>query len=603
MKYFRLTDFILIMLVFIIIYVPGYAQEDSTKVEDIFKLGIDDMYDRSQEDLLNVKVTIASKKSETLFEAPFSVSVISREEIKKAGATSIMEAFRLLPGLIVIEQSNGNFDIHVRGGGNVQRSTFFSVSGNTTTLVMIDNRPIYNYYLGGTFWETIPIDLNDVDRIELVRGPTSAMYGPNAVSGVINIITSKPADEGIYTIVNAQQGSNNTYINNASLGYKLNKKVSFIFSGNWQQRDRTQTSYYSYFLDSYVEKDQIPVIVADPEVTYPKPELAQRKYGANVFFNYQPGSLVNINIAAGLQDSRVQKTYSENLTSPLTTSLSNSQYIDVKATFHKLYSQFSYITGKQTEDLSAVGQIWDFNAVDGIIEYDINIKNLTIKPGLNFRQVVFDDTPYFNIQNKEGLLNGRRSIQTIAAYLRGDYNLMDNRLRLIAAMRVDQFNHPDRPYLSFQFATNYKINTNNLMRLVFSRANLSANIINTFSERISPTSTPPLLILGNENLELLTNDMAEVGYRARLGENLHLDVEIFHSRGKNYADFINTKERQEEVNGVQTTVQPLEALNTPLKTRQTGITLSLNYAIKNLQIRPFFTYQKTLEVLILLLKI
>lgn len=165
--------------------VPSFAQSDSLRnyADELLEFRVRDMYNLSTEDLLNQKVSIASKESESLFEAPFSTSVITKEDIQKAGSTSLMEALRLIPGLIVREQTNGNYNIHIRGGENVQQNTVFATSANTTTLVMVDNRPVYNYYQGGTFWESIPIDLNDIERIEFVRGASSAMYGPNAVSG------------------------------------------------------------------------------------------------------------------------------------------------------------------------------------------------------------------------------------------------------------------------------------------------------------------------------------------------------------------------------------------------------------------------------------
>ena len=277
-KSYPLFDKILVLIIINICSINGavYSQTDSLpnlSNRELLRFNVDDMY-QSEVDLLNKQVTIASKKSENLFDAPFATSVVTIEEIKSAGATSIMEALRLIPGLIVSEQTNGNFDIHLRGGSNVQKDAIFSVGGNTTTLVMIDNRPIYNYYLGGTFWETMPIDLNDVERIELVRGPTSAMYGPNAVSGVINIITRKPLEEGVYVVANSQQGSDESFLNNASLGYKFNKKISAVISANWHQRNRNQDTYYNYFADQYVSSDSIQVFDA---LAYPNPELAVRR--------------------------------------------------------------------------------------------------------------------------------------------------------------------------------------------------------------------------------------------------------------------------------------------------------------------------------------
>src|SRR5450432_2364771 len=163
----------------------AFGQHDSLRLDDL-----------SLKDLLNVKIVSVSKNSESLFDAPLSASVVTREEIRKSGSTSIMEALRLVPGMIVREQSNGNYDIHLRGMDNVPPNAPFDVTSNTTTLVMIDNRPVYNYLRGGTFWETLPVDINDVEKIEVVRGPAAALYGPNAVNGVINIITRQAEKDG-----------------------------------------------------------------------------------------------------------------------------------------------------------------------------------------------------------------------------------------------------------------------------------------------------------------------------------------------------------------------------------------------------------------------
>src|SRR5687767_615534 len=144
----------------------GFSQADTTKKN---------MYDDlSLKELLNIKIISVSKKAEFLFDAPLSATVVTKEEISRAGCTSIMEALRLVPGMIVREQSNGNYDIYLRGMDNAPPNAPFE-GGSTTTLVMIDDRPIYNYLRGGTFWETLPIDINDVEKIEVVRGPAGAL--------------------------------------------------------------------------------------------------------------------------------------------------------------------------------------------------------------------------------------------------------------------------------------------------------------------------------------------------------------------------------------------------------------------------------------------
>ncbi|QHT65693.1 Plug domain-containing protein [Rhodocytophaga rosea] len=151
-----------LLLLFSVLAGTAWAQTDS--------LNTDALMDMSLEELMNVQVVSASKKSENLFDAPLSASVLTRDEIQKAGVNSIMEALRLMPGLIVRQETNGNYDVHIRGLDNVPPNTLQIYAANTTTLVMIDNRPVYNYLQGGTFWETLPIDLSDVEKIEVIRG-------------------------------------------------------------------------------------------------------------------------------------------------------------------------------------------------------------------------------------------------------------------------------------------------------------------------------------------------------------------------------------------------------------------------------------------------
>src|SRR5689334_12447463 len=245
----------------------------------------------SLEELLNMKIVSASGTAELWIDAPLSSSIVTKEEIRKANCTSIMEALKLVPGVMVREQSNGNYDIYIRGMENVPPNGSFDIA-STTTLVMIDNRPIYSYLRGGTFWETLPVDLNDVEKIEVVRGPAGALYGPNAINGVINIITRKLTKNGLYAVANSQAGSNHTLITNGSVGYKTDK-WSAIFSGNYQYRDRSQTSYYEYWRNQELEAssyllnlsgDTIPNLPA----WYPRHSLAMKKSAGNVFVNYEP---------------------------------------------------------------------------------------------------------------------------------------------------------------------------------------------------------------------------------------------------------------------------------------------------------------------------
>jgi len=189
------------------------------------------------EELLNIDVVVtASKRPEDLFEAPLSVSIIKKEEIENSGVTSIPEALRLGQGVIVREITPGNYDVHIRGLDDITKNAFISLPYNTTTLVMIDNRIVYSYFTGGTFWEAFPIDINDVERIEIVRCPASALYGPNAVTGVINIITSHALNKGLSIAAMGLTGTNQSKNVNTNIGFNWDNKTRLSFSGNFTER-------------------------------------------------------------------------------------------------------------------------------------------------------------------------------------------------------------------------------------------------------------------------------------------------------------------------------------------------------------------------------
>src|SRR6187402_3672610 len=122
-----------VFLLLLLFATPAFSQEQPNE---------EDLYDLSLEELMNVPINSASKKDETLFDAPLSSYTITRSDIDKAGSTSIMEALRLAPGVIVREQTNGVYDIHIRGLDNILRTSQAYTKTNLTTLVMIDSRPV-----------------------------------------------------------------------------------------------------------------------------------------------------------------------------------------------------------------------------------------------------------------------------------------------------------------------------------------------------------------------------------------------------------------------------------------------------------------------------
>lgn len=144
-----------------------------------------DNFELSPEQLFDATVISASKTSEKLMDAPAAVYVLSNEDIMRSGATSIPEALRLVPGVQVARVNANSWAIGIRG---------FNGTLDNKLLVLIDGRTVYDPLFSGVYWDIQDTMLEDIDRIEVIRGPGAALWGANAVNGVINIITKKAAD-------------------------------------------------------------------------------------------------------------------------------------------------------------------------------------------------------------------------------------------------------------------------------------------------------------------------------------------------------------------------------------------------------------------------
>ena len=139
----------------------------------------------SVEDLLNIDVISVSKKAKSLNDSPAAIFVITQEDIKRIGATSIPDALRLAPGLNVARVDANKWAVTARG---------FNSRFANKLLVLIDGRTIYTHAFSGVYWENHDVVLEDIERIEVIRGPGATLWGANAVNGVINIITKHSAD-------------------------------------------------------------------------------------------------------------------------------------------------------------------------------------------------------------------------------------------------------------------------------------------------------------------------------------------------------------------------------------------------------------------------
>lgn len=141
--------------------------------------------DLSLEELSNLEVTSVSRRPERLADAPASIFVITGEDIRRSGATSLPEALRLAPSLHVARVDARQYAISARG---------FNSTVANKLLVLIDGRTVYTPLFSGVFWDAQDTLLEDIERIEVISGPAGTLWGANAVNGVINVITKQAAD-------------------------------------------------------------------------------------------------------------------------------------------------------------------------------------------------------------------------------------------------------------------------------------------------------------------------------------------------------------------------------------------------------------------------
>ena len=177
----------LALLILALIPTAGFCQADSQAgpTNDGTQTGDEQLKSLTLEQLGNIEVTTVTKEPEVLWKTPAAIYVITQQDIQRSGATTIPEALRLAPGVEVAQITADEWAIGIRG---------FNSRLSRSVLVLIDGRIVYSPLTAGVYWEVQDYVMEDIDRIEVIRGPGGTIWGPNAVNGVINIITKSSKD-------------------------------------------------------------------------------------------------------------------------------------------------------------------------------------------------------------------------------------------------------------------------------------------------------------------------------------------------------------------------------------------------------------------------
>lgn len=398
--------------------------------------------------IMNKSVSSATKVEESSFTSPLSSTVITREEMRTYGVTTIEEALRLVPGMIVAEKTNGVYDVHMRGLSNIPDNNVLLYTENMNILVMVDGRIAHNYSVGTPFFETLPVGIGDVERIEVVRGAASALYGPNAVAGMVNIITEKP-DAARDVAQGSLQIGNNTALADFGVRKAAGSAIAVGLTGNFQLRRRPDSLIPYIASDgTYVVSDpslldggamltarQVSQAVAGGRLTpirgvtpmevgqmenlyvaeaaadgslafhsvyaadvdvralFREPGLARRNAGINAYVSVTPSSAVRFDISGGYQYSFYATTPIGADEEALRYRKSSTAYVNLNAAMGPWRLIANYQGGPQDVAVGSPA----FNqektrAVNAQLDYDLHVGRFGIRPGVSWQYVRYDDS-------------------------------------------------------------------------------------------------------------------------------------------------------------------------------------------------------------------
>lgn len=186
-----------------------------------------DLSELSIEELMAIKVTSVSRKEQRAADVAAAIFVITNADIRRSGMTTIPDLLRLAPGVDVAQINSNKWAVSIRGFNGLHAHKL---------LVLVDGRSIYNRLFSGVFWDALDLMLDDIDRIEVIRGPGAAMWGANAVNGVINIITKAATDTqgGLVRVDGGRFGKQGAVRYGGALG-----AASYRLYAQWTGRDQS----------------------------------------------------------------------------------------------------------------------------------------------------------------------------------------------------------------------------------------------------------------------------------------------------------------------------------------------------------------------------
>lgn len=510
-----------------------------------------DLTSLSMEDLMNIQVTSVSRKQQTLANVASAAFVITHEDIQRSGATTIPDILRMVPGVQVAKIDANKWAVSIRG---------FNGRFATKLLVLKDGRSVYTPLFSGVYWDSLDTPLEDIERIEVIRGPGAAMWGANAVNGVINIITKNAADtKG--GLVSAGGGSEEQGFGTArygtSIGNDTDLRVFAKYANNGpgeqengnSAHDAWQRGTVGFRMDSHIAAKDTITLQAD---------------FTNGSFD-ETYTLYRLPTAADPNYSWVQnsytKAYSANILGRWQRTVSDTESLSFQL-YYDRYDRDMLILGEKRDTIDL-----DFHHRFSFGPHQDIIWGL----GYRYSHDLLGETPYIRFANPEEGLN------LFSSFIQNEISLIPEKLVFTIGSR---FEHND--YTGFEFQPNGKLIWTPTPQQTFWASVSRAVHTPSRGERgieyrfltISPASglTPIPLRLEIDGTSSFKSESViayELGYRSEPMTNLTLDMALF------YNDYRNLRVRQ---NGIQSLEATNAVISYPLTNDMHGHTYGAEFA-------------------------
>lgn len=456
-------------------------------------------------DLKNLEVVSVSKKPEKAFEAASAIFVISNEMIQRSGATSIAEVLRLAPGVEVSRIDANKWSISARGFGR---------QFSNKLLVMIDGKTFYNPLFAGTYWDILDTSLEDIDRIEVVRGPGGTLWGSNAVNGVINIITkNSKTTQGNY--FSALAGSFERAIIEGRNGGKVNDSLHYRTFAKYHNNGSTNT------LNQNSANDEWQSFKAGARIDW------DRTLRDKIMFKFDVYS-----------GNESQDYYFPGLTAPVNGD-EKFKGLSFLTNWEHSYSDDSLVTAKFFYDYinRSIDSLLDQNrhTVDFELQNDIKINDRNdFSWGIGYRNFsnnidpnAFGGITYINYTPQD--FDG----EFYSSFLQNKTALIADKLFLTYGSKFE-YNYQTEFEPQPNVRISYLIDSNNTLWAAISKAIRMPSIAETGINRIV---APGITNVGNPSQDAEDLVAYELGYRTIFSKRLSLDTTLFYNVYRNLRSY------------------------------------------------------------------